>query len=239
MAITLSGSDRLDSAEDNYAIGDITIAARIKFSSKPSSGFSYGVVGKLMNSAPYSGVAISISDAGKSRALSRANNTNNIATGGDDLSTNSWVHVAITRQGTTMKAWAGGVAVDTVTDANIEQITHNQGWAIGAFRTGDTAERFVGSIADACVFEEVLTGTQISLLASGRRPNAIGATDLIHWWPLVDNYNDSVGGLTLTPNGSPSFTDHPSYTGDGGPASTYYRQLRNFRRRGPAGWFGC
>jgi Concanavalin A-like lectin/glucanases superfamily len=104
----------------------------------------------------------------------------------NSLPASSWAHIAFTGSsaagyntflnGTAGTSGGSGTTMNSTTgDVTIGK------------RTYSGNEGFVsGNIADIAIWNTILTGTQISNLASGQRANTIGANaNLVGYWPIV------------------------------------------------------
>lgn len=115
------------------------------------------------------------------------------------LPTNTWTHVALTYDGTTLKIFANGVIVasDSVS-GNLDG--SNSEFAIG----GRSGEGFLnGSVDEVEVFDRALTDDEVIAIyhagSAGKcRPCISAPSGMIDWWPGDGNANDIQGGHGAT-----------------------------------------
>ncbi|MGE4053278.1 MAG: LamG-like jellyroll fold domain-containing protein [Vicinamibacterales bacterium] len=156
-------------------------------------------------------------------------------------STGTWYHVAVTKDGTTVKFYVNGTqqgSTQTCTSATIYNGTAP--FQIGAL-TGESSY-FDGIIDDVRIWSRDLAGTEVSDLYVSPVTFANG-TDLQGAWHLNNAYTDSSGnGNTLTGNGSPVFATDVPYTGasaTGGLGSYAYDETDYANPHAPTGiWDG-
>lgn len=67
-----------------------------------------------------------------------------------------------------------------------------------------------GRVAEATIWDAVLTDAEVAVLATGIRPIMVRPQSIVAYWPLVrDQDYDLVGGYDMTPIGSPTVSAHP------------------------------
>jgi hypothetical protein len=66
-----------------------------------------------------------------------------------------------------------------------------------------------GAVAEAAVWDVVLTDEEFAALARGMSPRLIRTSSLQFYAPLIRAWQDIASGAALTPNGSPAVSDHP------------------------------
>ena len=74
----------------------------------------------------------------------------------------------------------------------------------------NNAHPFNGEIAEVAIWNVALSDAQVSQLGADEvSPLLIARENLVHYWPLIDNDEDTVGGLVVSAINSPTFTPHP------------------------------
>jgi hypothetical protein len=96
------------------------------------------------------------------------------------LSANTWYHLLFTISTKGTGYINGAVDQVTTTGAGIAAITANT--QLGADFPSTTG--WAGRLADAAIWNTVLSSTEITALANGARPNTIRSGNLVGWWPL-------------------------------------------------------
>lgn len=138
------------------------------------------------------------------------------------LSADVYYHVAVTMaNGAPIKVYVNGVLEATGSNLG-SMFTGGTTWKIGD--TSGLTNIYSGRIAEFGLWYSVLTAGQIAALAAGTSsPGTIGGT---RWYlPFCGTgaETDSSGnGLTVTANGSPTVSDHPSSIENGCGFSTGY-----------------
>lgn len=81
---------------------------------------------------------------------------------------------------------------------------------IGASLDSTPSSYTDGSIAEAAIWNVVLTDAEVAVLATGISPLAVRPQSLVFYVPLIrDNDEDIVGGLSLSVAGTPTVANHP------------------------------
>lgn len=79
---------------------------------------------------------------------------------------------------------------------------------------GSTGHYFDGYIAEAAIWNAALTDSEVAILAAGFSPLLVRPASLVFYAPLIrDEDRDIVGGLSLSPQNTPSVTAHPPVLG--------------------------
>jgi peroxiredoxin len=90
-----------------------------------------------------------------------------------------------------------------------------------------------GNIAEAAIWNAALTNAEVAILATGVSPLAVRPQSLVFYMPLVrDDDVDLIGGLTLTPSGSPTIADHPPVQKLGTPPQYDFGYISHHARLG-------
>ncbi len=133
---------------------------------------------------------------------------------------NTWHHVlAVFVSGAERHIWIDGNAVgDDTTD--ISSGWNHNNFAIGGLRDQSPGDYFSGRIAEAAVWDGELVEANAITLYGKDAPSLVEPGILTAYWKLIDDDVDSIGSFDLTPNGSPTFTDHvPGMNYGGEPAA--------------------
>ena len=112
----------------------------------------------------------------------------------------------------------------SATPASLSQL------ALGRRQAAAPSAYLSGSIAEAAIYNVVLSDSEIAALASGFSPLLIRPQSIVAYWPLVRNDNDLVGTWNLTAFNTPSFSDHPGtiYPTKPNVVSFASKQLKDF-----------
>ena len=125
-----------------------------------------------------------------------------------NFSANTWHHVAGVSTDTTNRTvyLDGG---NTGTDADTQDPAFNT-INIGRFeRSTSDGAYFSGRVAEVGVWDVELTAAEVGVLAAGYAPPFVRPGNLLFYAPLVRTEDhDTVGGIILTPNNTPSVADH-------------------------------
>ena len=126
-----------------------------------------------------------------------------------NLSINTWHHCAVVFvSGTSRFAYLDGVA----SSENTASIANPTG--LDTFEIGDHASSlsrpFLGSIAEACVWNGALTSSELSSLASGVSALSIKTSNITFYAPLTGDYQDRFGLNPVAPSDTVVWADdHP------------------------------
>jgi hypothetical protein len=106
-------------------------------------------------------------------------------------------------------AYIDGGSVGT----NVQAATYNAGavdrTSIGRIGDSSPGQEMSGAIAEVAVWDVELSTAEVLELATGFSPMFIRRGSLIHYWRLLNNDKDCVGGLDMTATNNPTWTDHP------------------------------
>ena len=162
-AISLNGTSQYASAPDEASLditGNITVAAWIK----PKSVGTEGIIKKGITGGS-AGYELSLGSSGKvfvrfnGQAASRVDSATSYPTDG-----NTWVHVAGTYDGTTVRLYYNGVS-ENPKPASFSLLANNYPLSIGV--NGDLTQYFFdGAIDDARVYNRALSASEILALAN-------------------------------------------------------------------------
>jgi hypothetical protein len=213
-----SGSSQYLSASDASAFditGDLTMEAWAKFESLPSSGNTVVIAGKYDfdndNRSYYLGY-VNVSGTYKLRLATSANCIS--YSEGDvtqTLSTGTWYHLAVSKNGTTATFYVNGASVGTAT-VNSSQCNSNAQFAVGALVANSAGLFFDGLIDDVRLWNLARSSTEIADDKS-RELNG-NETGLVGYWKLNNGLGDtSSSGNTLTNNNSATFSADAPFVG--------------------------
>ena len=151
---------------------------------------------------------------------------------GDKASDPLWAHTftrtssyAVTSTGFVANTWQHGCAVFAAADdrrvylngggkgtqGTNQDFTAQDNFCIGRAHVaaGGPGSAIEGSIAEAAIWNGVLTDAEIAVLATGIRPILVRPESLALYLPLIrDNDKDLIGGLSFTVTGTASISDH-------------------------------
>ncbi len=131
------------------------------------------------------------------------------------ISDNTWVHIAVTWDGSTLATILNGVADNTLA-ASLTRNSSSGTFHLGSYYDGSNSVN--GQMSLARVWSVARSAAQIS----ADMCNVLGATTgLVAEWTLDNTTADNTGnGHTLTGSGTPTFTtDTPSTCSVSGPAN--------------------
>ena len=122
---------------------------------------------------------------------------------GNAITTGSWIHIAITGNGTTAKLYKNGSFIDDTGDVTPTGIDRFAGDSVGGSRFVD------GLMDEVAVWDAELSANDITSIYNSGLPNDLSdassydtdrTSNLVHWWRMGDN--DSGTGTTITDQGS-------------------------------------
>jgi hypothetical protein len=160
------------------------------------------------------------------KAISRAGGTNAVATTSTSWSQDQWHHACgIWEADNSRKVRLDDGGNTTETTSSVPTGLDNT--AIGARVRSSVGNPVSGKIAHAAIFDlsklpGATTGDKVDYfdtimlprLAAGARPDELNESSfsLAHYWPLIDNDKDIIGGYDMTPVNSPTWstTDYPN-----------------------------
>jgi hypothetical protein len=130
------------------------------------------------------------------------------------INAGTWYHLAATYgvSGQPITVWVNGVAGTPATNSGtaitLDRMlvgTRLNGGSPGVFANGD--------IAEAAVWNDVLSAAEIAALAARFRPDLIKPQNLSLYLDLIRTARDRKSGVSLTPSGGPTISPHPSRIG--------------------------
>lgn len=125
-------------------------------------------------------------------------------------SSGSWQHAAGTFGANNARAAFYNGANKGTNSTNVSDPTVAR-TSIGARYRNTTDRHMDGEIAEACIYNVVLTDDEIALLAQGISPLHVRPQSLVAYWPLIGRHSpeiDIVGGFDMTLNGTPTADPH-------------------------------
>lgn len=178
--------------------------------------------------------------------LARAGGVSTSASTSTSASVDTWHHACGTWESATSRwAYLDAGGADESTTSNTP--TSIDRMAIGARARSSDSKHMSGAIAEAAMWNTTLTPTEVTMLALGLAPYLVRPANLVFYMPMVrDNDVDIIGGISFTPQASPTISDHPrifhKYSPQLGPAPAAaavdrYIELMQVRQPVPAGIF--
>lgn len=123
-------------------------------------------------------------------------------------STNTWHHLC----GVETAANSRAVYLDGAgkgTDSTASSPDNADRTTIGIEAMINLAQPMSGDVAEVAVWDDALTDAEVAILAAGFSPLFVRPQNLVFYVPLVrDNDQDIVGGLSFTPDNSPTIAAH-------------------------------
>ena len=98
-----------------------------------------------------------------------------------------------------------GTSTSDKTPSGIDQT------GIGAWARGSPTQYFSGDLAEAAIWNVVLTDAEVAMLALGLCPLFVRPANLVGYWPIIGRYSpeiDLVGGFDMTVTGA-TVSNHP------------------------------
>jgi hypothetical protein len=126
------------------------------------------------------------------------------------MDANVWQHACgVFTSASARAAFVNGVNKGT----NANEITPNARDTVtigGSLQSGGVSTPMSGMIAEVAVWSVALTDAEVAELGDGASPLTVRPESLVHYWPLVRDLNDRIGGATLTASASAAaVADHP------------------------------
>lgn len=144
------------------------------------------------------------------RAYTRAGATNvNAGVTGSNI--NAWNHALGVYASTTSRfAWVNGSkSAENTTEAAPSAFDRIR-VAVGAQSGGVSTIDFSGGLAEAAVYDGALDDDEALALRAGYSPLLVKPGSLRFYLKMIrDDYQDLIGGLSFTPNGTPTVAAHP------------------------------
>jgi hypothetical protein len=119
------------------------------------------------------------------------------------ITTGSWIHIAITGNGTTAKLYKNGAFIDDTGDVTPTGMDRFAGDSVGGSRFVD------GLMDEVAVWDAELSADDITSIYNSGAPNDLSdassydtdrSSNLVHWWRMGENNSGS--GTTITDQGS-------------------------------------
>lgn len=188
----------------------LTVAGWVKLPT-PGVGSLQTIAGMAPNNSDWSYV-IGLSGGGQAIILTKAGGNQVAKAGGTTLSANTWYHIAMTYDGSTMTVYLNGVSDGTIAQSGTLFSNSPTGrFIIGASNDGTVDSLLNGQIDDVRVWSRSLSSSEILSLKTTPCTFNNGA-NLLGWWQLENNGTDSSGnGFTLTNTNAATFTGDVPY----------------------------
>lgn len=122
---------------------------------------------------------------------------------------NTWGHIAGTFSSSSCYAYVNGSTDGENSDAvNFPNLDRTD---IGGFNNGGSVGgAWPGYLAEAAIWNVVLTAAEVAILAKGYSPLLVRPESLRAYWPLIrDTDDDIVGGFSMTAVNGPTVAAHP------------------------------
>lgn len=129
------------------------------------------------------------------------------------LAAGVWTHVAVRRDGTTLRGFVGG-AIEATSRSSGDSVA-DVAAAIGSAQVTTPGFHFDGWIQSVALWDAALSDGQIAAMAAGTLPSALGGD--YHWWPLDQTSGTVVNGDTGL-RGLGGASVNPLIIGGGSPA---------------------
>lgn len=144
--------------------------------------------------------------------------TPTVSTTSGTIVANAWQHIAATFSvAAGQYAWLNGVKSSS--GGNSQTPAAPNTTTIGSEATNSLRFfYFQGSIADAAIWNDVLSDGELTRLANGESPQSIGRASRVGWWHRrrdefgTTDRDFSGYARELTPSGSPTWSDDPPQT---------------------------
>ena len=153
---------------------------------KPSTVSSYqGVCGTAGNDG-FDGYRMGISSGAKIDGGIGDTNSYNITLGATNIVVNTWNHIAMVADGTSVRVYLNGVDDQSSPTARSDTTTFDDNFVIGAWADGNS--KYTGSIANVALWSRALSATEVLDSYNGKH-----ITGAILDMPLDGDYNDKSG----------------------------------------------
>jgi len=226
-AVALNGGTQYASVPHSASL-NISSALTLAVWIKPSMLATQPVIAKETYGTPVWGYALELSSVAPGRPFFRLDN-NTPGSGRLDGVTaypqdgNTWMHVAATYDGATMKLYINGV-LDASQSRAISIPTNTLPLAIGAQSTGETGRWFRGAVDDARVYNRALSAAEIAALAAMTTHTitaSAGAGGSISPSGVVSLHDGNNQAFTIAPAACYDITDVLVDGGSVGPVAGY------------------
>lgn len=124
----------------------------------------------------------------------------------EEFPADTWIHA--------LAIFAGAADRRTVVNAqtpvlNVVNITPSTMDTLTIGRAVSNGNQFRGHLGEVAIYSGTLeTSSYVNLAKRRYSPLLVESSKLLHYFRFGSNYTDEIGGVTLTPNGTPTFVDH-------------------------------
>ena len=147
----------------------------------------------------------------------------------------AWVFTSATSRAAFLNGGSKGTNTTSKTPAGIDAI------AVAALKESTVSNYFSGIVAEAALWNVALSDAEVALLGAGYAPEMVQRSGLRYYFSMLGGgVYDTIGGLLMTPVGSPDVDQHPSglllplsWGGRGLPASVAKRVALRHRPAPP------
>ena len=206
MALSFNGStDYLTVAAPFHGASALTVSTWVQFTSLASENKIMGVWQE-----GGSGFEWLLTTSGTALLGAIVDNGANFHTpSGGTLTTATWQQVAISYNGTTMKAWLNGVSVGSASFSLPTQSTATLLSFGGGLLANSSPEQLLGgALAETGIWNVGLTDSEMKSLGHFS-PLRVRLSSLKRYRPFVRNTNDLISGVAVTSFGTPGYATHP------------------------------
>jgi hypothetical protein len=172
------------------------------------TGTSYGVMSIGLDSNDHHH-SLLLTGAGTVLAMTqRDEDWNNYATSSATFTADVWQHACGTWASTAerhvyLNGGNKGDNSNSCTNPTVQDIAL-------AERVDQYSDKFTGDLAEAAIWNVVLTDAEVAILGAGYSPLFVRPQSLVAYWPLIrDPDIDIVGRNSLTPINTPGVSAHP------------------------------
>lgn len=120
----------------------------------------------------------------------------------------TWRHVAATYSAGTANVYVDGTNVATISSITMGTVSLNT-TAIGGLLRATPILLFSGAIARPCIYSVALTDGELDALSDGIAPDSIRPQSLLFYAPIIRNFQDLKGAVTITDNGPVTQSNSP------------------------------
>ena len=216
-----SGYVEVPSDDDLKFTGPFSIEAWINFSELRSDNDC--IVAKGVDADEPVDWALEVDNAGKLRVHAQLNGSWDVFSCSTTLSTNTWYHVAMVYDGSSLKGYVNGV-LDGSQSASGAVHTSDDSMKIGAYAPSDVSgpDFFPGKIDELTLYNRALSASELLAIynasADGKHQPTSAPSGLVSWWRAQRDANDLIDRNDGTFMGTAAFdngADGQSFSLDG------------------------
>jgi len=154
------------------------------------------IIGKgIHSSSPYRNYEIETNGAVLNALFENSTGNDSTLLQGGTISTNTWYHIAYTKNSSTHEIYVDGISVDSDSVSIIPDTSSGSNLIIGKYDAG-SINPFNGTIDDVMIFNRSLSASEVSALYANTSSRYISSnfTDLVDGWYTFKSYVQDVGG---------------------------------------------